>query len=1167
MNADLNVKKNIKILIIDDQIDNLISAKAVIQSYMPNCIVLFAQSGQEGIEKAIKEIPEIIILDIIMPLMDGFETCIRLKSEYWTKNIPIIMMTATKTDLESKFKGIDLGADAFLSKPFDPSELIAQIKVMLRVKIAEDNLRKEKNKIDRTLDAKIAENNYQATLLSNIIDAVISTDMDSVIKSWNKGAEEIYGWTAEEVIGRTIQDVFKPVYPDIPHEHIFDSLYKRSFFKGEVIHHHKDGRPLNIFVSVSLIRDYLGYNIGTVAIDRDITEQKKTEQALIKSEEQFRSLAETTNAGIFICHGEKLSYINYWSTVITKFNLKELYEMEFVDLIHPEDQQLIIDNWKNLTNGTIENNLLECRLIVKGGGYLWVELSVNVANYCGIKAILGTIFDITARKQSEALVLQTKENYETFFNTIDNFLFVIDGKGNVLYTNTTVNDRLGYTPEELLGNSVLIVHPHEYQSIAAENLNAMLNATKDSCFVPVITKSGILLPVETKVTYGIWDGKAVIFGVAKDISQLKLSEEKFSALFYLNPLACGLIDLESYNYIEVNNVFCELFGYNQSEVCGKNPVELGIISKGEILRVEKLFNNEGKLINVEAQLKTRDEKIINALLSAEDFSLQNKRYRFTIVNNITERKKTEELVKQKTQELKAHKAMLEIIVKERTMELESAKIKAESATKAKSEFLANMSHEIRTPMNSIIGFSDLLQLKVTDKKLQSHINSISTSAKNLMRIINDILDISKVEADKLTLEYSPVFIKRLIEEVQAVFISRILEKGLELNIEINKYLPEVIVHDHIRLGQILLNLVGNAVKFTDNGQISIKVDFINKTKNGKTIDLIIKVEDTGIGIPFDQQQIIFESFNQVKGQNLKKYGGTGLGLTITKKIVKLMNGTLTLESKVGIGSCFKIYIPKVKTSNMQGSLVKKKHAICESVVFEKAKVLICDDNDDNRKLLKEILLNLKIDFYEADNGKDAIDIAVTVLPDLILMDLKMPGMDGFEATTIIKQNKKTCNIPVVVISATNENLTMKKNYGGLFKANLRKPIEIAKLIGVLKLFLKYEAVPVFSNTEQHVEQEFEISEDNKKNMDEVLSLLETHFLPLSYKILEQQNIDNVENFAKELISFGEKYSIKIISDYGEEILIYAETFEIEKLSEKIKGLKLLRNKLKKSIGG
>ncbi len=272
-----------------------------------------------------------------------------------------------------------------------------------------------------------------------------------------------------------------------------------------------------------------------------------------------------------------------------------------------------------------------------------------------------TAVDITERKQAHDMVQQTRQNYETFFNTIDELLFVLDEQGNIIHTNAAVIDRLGYTSEELIGKPVLMVHPSEHREEAGRIVGEMLSGLTEFCPVPVITKTGVCIPVETRVTAGHWDGKPALFGVTKDISQITLSEEKFSKVFYLNPSACGLSDLVTGEHIEVNEAFCLLLGFDKVEVIGKTAEELGIITaEAKQTILEKIHNN--KISNIEADLRAKDGSIRHVLISAENIHIQEKQLRYTVVHDITARKLAEASMQEAFDRLKKITSMVPGVV-------------------------------------------------------------------------------------------------------------------------------------------------------------------------------------------------------------------------------------------------------------------------------------------------------------------------------------------------------------------------------------------------------------------------------------------------------------------------------------------------------------------------
>jgi diguanylate cyclase (GGDEF)-like protein/PAS domain S-box-containing protein len=311
--------------------------------------------------------------------------------------------------------------------------------------------------------------------------------------------------------------------------------------------------------------------------------------------------------------------------------------------VHPDDLEHIQKEFFSLLKEDNSVKTLEYRYLCKDRSYKPIELTAtNLTKDSIIDGVLINYHDISKRKLAVDLLQQTHQNYETFFNSIDEFLFVLDEQGRILHLNTIVTERLGYTEEELIGESVLLVHPPERREEAGRIVGEMLSGQAEFCPVPLITKLGIQIPVETRISQGFWDGKPVLFGVTKDISRLALSEEKFAKLFHLNPSACGLSDLENGKYIEVNEAFGTLLGFNMHEVIGKTAQELNIMTEEAKKQIMKAANADGHITSVEVDLKAKNGDVKHVLLSAENIFIQEKKYRFTVVNDITEIKHKQE---------------------------------------------------------------------------------------------------------------------------------------------------------------------------------------------------------------------------------------------------------------------------------------------------------------------------------------------------------------------------------------------------------------------------------------------------------------------------------------------------------------------------------------------
>ena len=418
--------------------------------------------------------------------------------------------------------------------------------------------------------------------------------------------------------------------------------------------------------------------------------------------------------------------------------------------------------------------------------------------------------------------------------------------------------------------------------------------------------------------------------------------------------------------------------------------------------------------------------------------------------------------------LRKHRDQLEETVAERTglleeqaVELRDAKEVAEAASQAKSDFLANMSHEIRTPMNAILGFTEILSEKEADQQRKIYFNAIQSNGQALMNLINDILDLSRIEAGKMKLEYKAVSLETLFNDIKTLFLGKAKEKGVELSVNIMPGLPPALLLDSARLRQILINLVGNALKFTAKGYIRLSIEYpAPDTGSGGShhgaVDIRFSVADSGMGIPPDQRELIFNTFTQLKGQKFSEHGGTGLGLAITRRLVEMMNGSLCVQSKEGKGSLFTVDLKNVEVPSDLSSREDEKINMFDPnlIRFERATLLIVDDIDYNRELLKGFLQGYDLSLVEAENGREAIEKSEADPPDLILMDMKMPVMDGYRAVDILKQHPELSHIPIVAItaSAMKEDEKLIKR---MCQGYLSKPVGRTDFISMLMTCLPH----------------------------------------------------------------------------------------------------------------
>ena len=465
---------------------------------------------------------------------------------------------------------------------------------------------------------------------------------------------------------------------------------------------------------------------------------------------------------------------------------------------------------------------------------------------------------------------------------------------------------------------------------------------------------------------------------------------------------------------------------------------------------------------------------------------------------------------------------------------------AKSAAKHKTEFLANMSHEIRTPMNSIIGFAEILDKEITNPVHKEYLSSIKKGGNALLAIINDILDLSKIEAGKLNIKKETINPSKMFLEIESIFHGKIISKNISFIVEIDKNIPKYIILDGIRTRQILFNLIGNAIKFTQTGYIKLKVENIYKDNIKNKVDLLFSIEDTGIGIDEKNLKSIFNAFEQQGDQDVAKYGGTGLGLAICTKLVHMMNGEIKVQSKKNVGSTFTVILKDIDISSIQEEIVPQK-LLSSNIIFKKSKILVVDDIEENRKLMEASLKDFDLELTMAENGKEAIDKLKNLNVDLILMDLRMPIMDGYEAAGIIKADDKLKQIPLIALTASvmGEALEKVSQYG--FDGYLRKPVIIEELIEELSKYLEYHFI------DEHIAQNNHLKILDFEKLEVVLDKLQNELNSEWINIKDGGDFSLIEKFANKLNDLSIEEDIYILNDYAQELIKNINAFDIEKV--------------------
>lgn len=483
---------------------------------------------------------------------------------------------------------------------------------------------------------------------------------------------------------------------------------------------------------------------------------------------------------------------------------------------------------------------------------------------------------------------------------------------------------------------------------------------------------------------------------------------------------------------------------------------------------------------------------------------------------------------------------------QRERDLIEAKLHAEQTSRDKTVFLANMSHEIRTPMNAILGFSELLEQNLKDSAHLQYIHSIRTSATSLLQLINDILDMSKIEAGVMELKLEPTEPRELCDFVETVFVEPAARKGLKLVCRVAEDLPRALLLDRIRLRQVLVNLVGNAVKFTDRGSITLEILW-EKQETSSHVTLLIRVHDTGVGIPSDKLEQVFEPFVQSGIHRDKEKPGTGLGLSIVRRLTEMMGGSISVSSSFGEGSVFSLRLPNVSIST--------RLAVTDDTAFlidadfnelQPSKFLVVDDNEVNCQLLAAVFAGTHHELTFAYNGLEAVNSARESKPDIILLDIRMPGMDGREALEHIRKIPGMELTPVIAVTASSlqgEESDLKQRFNGY----IRKPFSRADLFDELAQFLprheierKREKNPAGETATEDLRAPAELLRE--------LQRLERERWPA---LKESLAINECKHFAVTLRDLGTRWNCTPLESYGRSLGRYADNYAVVELERQL----------------
>lgn len=747
------------------------------------------------------------------------------------------------------------------------------------------------------------------------------------------------------------------------------------------------------------------------------------------------------------------------------------------------------------------------------------------------------------RKKMEYKLRESEERYRTIFSNSTDGFFLTEPGGGILYVNPAGCRMFGRTEEEIraIGRSG-ILDPTDPRLARALEIRA-----KTGLFSGELTgvrADGTKFPIEaSSVMFTDSMGRLRTSITIRDISErleaeraLKESEDFTRST--LNGLSAHIAIVDGKGTIlAVNRAwreFCARNGCSPEKTSeGANYIDVCERTRGDDEKTARVFlDGLGRILrdregDFELQYPCHSPEEQRWFIARiTPFPGEGPARAVIAHENITRRKAAEEA-------LQAYKEHLEELVRHRTAELEKARGEAVAASRAKSVFLATMSHEIRTPLNAILGFSQLLMKDPDiDRRTTHKLATINRSGEHLLSLINDILEFSKIEAGRMECTLSTFDLHELMRDMEAMFRYRAEAKGLRLSFELGEELPGFITADEGKLRQIIINLLGNAVKFTNGGDVRLR-SWVEPA-NDSELTVHIEVEDTGPGISDEDRKNIFEAFNQSRGG--AQAGGTGLGLALSRQYARLMDGDLVLDEGNHGGSRFIASI-RVKTESTgtrrEGPKLGRVIGLTPGQSF---KVLVVDDNEESRFLIKEMLGTAGFEFEEAVDGKEAVEKFMRWSPDIILMDMRMPGTSGYQATLRIKETKKGEKTPIVAVTASAFEEEKEKAFAWGVDGYLRKPFRQEELFECIRAHLNAEF-----EYEEGADFQTGMSEENPAGLSLKRSL---ESLPVEVK-------DRLLTLAKDLDQDGLLETVALVekldADAAAGLMAMVREFQYEKL--------------------
>ncbi|WP_347841246.1 PAS domain S-box protein [uncultured Draconibacterium sp.] len=1068
----------------------------------------------------------------------------------------------------------------------------------------------------RTRALHESELEYQ-TMVESINDMIFRLDMKGNIKFTNQIVDKIIGTKDEKLQGKNVMDFLAPAERKKTFIHFARKFLEKSCLNYyEISVKSKAGNRIWLRINLQFSSEKCKFCVikqqalskpnvellsekdcvfsKIIVVAHDITQQKLDQERLEKSEKRYRELTESLPE--MICELDKngfVTYANHFAVEKFGYTKREVLSNNFNILkIFPDEyRKKVRDNIRKIIK-TSETSSNEYIVEKKNGERLSVIVYTSPIILQGeVIGIRGVMFDITLRKKQELEIEQNLKQQVLLsrismsYNSLTDFknktnaalrlvgehlnvsrvyIFEDSTDGN-LTSNTYEWCNTGIEPQiDELQDIPYTAIPSwkkfldEDGIIFSENISE-LPEDLIAILEPQGIKSILVLPLigkENQLGFiGFDECEKNRMWRQSELELLRTISNLISHNFLRQRVQNELVKSEKENRIIINSIPDVI-------IHAKNTGEIKALKAAPGSNLSNLVkDNKSRSIQQAFNKKLSElfiESIAKCLVESES-QVEFKNLNWDEVEYYEAR-----LVK-----LNETEVLIIIrdvsIIKQNEKVLEQAKNKAEEASKMKSEFLANVSHEIRTPLNAILGFSQWLYDNTDVNLHKGYLSSIINSGRNLLNVINDILDLSRIESGKIDVEYNPMNYNEIISDVKLAFMSEVERKGLSFKLTTEESVPQYILMDELRFYQIIFNLVSNAVKFTEKGYVHVFA-FATETEQDDEVDLVITVEDTGIGIKKDKQHLIFKSFSQQDGTSNRKYEGTGLGLAIVDGLLKRLNGTISLKSSEGKGTTISVTLHGVKVDKTVRDQKQERSEMPNlNAKLGPCTVMIVDDIDYNVDFLKALINSDEVTYVEASDGSEALAKLNTVQPDLIFMDIRMPGIDGFEVTRIIKEDKKLKEIPVIAFSGS----TLKSRSDlieMLFDDFLQKPVFKKELETLLLKFLPDKFMYVEDKRVKEEEFEEKLTKECLAKLPQTIEILEKDYLPLWENIKGSLVIYEIEEFKIRLSEMAFSNACPAIKRYCTELDVGLQSFDIELIDKKLAEFPMLIKQLKQIKG-